>query len=347
MMASLASKLGKKASNNLGAIHYGRVKHWPALTRAIADLIRKDQHFLDEVAPPSEEAEELANAVRTYALAEPDWPLAEDTVKSILDYCRQRPCLSGHTSENAADANIPRYLGSGAESFPFASYSASDTLACPALLELVTHPFLLQTGRALIGATPTLSLLQLWWTFPNENYAVGEGYSPAFWHRDLNDFGMFWVYLNLTDVAGGGGQHEILRGTHRWPLVDACMQDADLSKVCTKDDGSPLTTADFFDRYGYQLPDSCIDQVLGHLKHSLKGRAGKTFFSDGLAFHRVVPPKPGHARLMFAARYSLNPYVGRNTPTYQYRPPGSLFSHRFDPTSEARYVTRHLLNWDC
>src|SRR3989442_12227115 len=97
-----------------------------------------------------------------------------------------------------------------------------------------------------LGCTPTLSTLQAWWDFAEHrtNEVAGSGgalnaYAPQRYHRDLNDFRMFWVYVYLTDVDETCGPHEVLKGSGDYNKIERRLRAS----------GSPLQADDFFYQY--------------------------------------------------------------------------------------------------
>lgn len=321
---------------------YGRVMHWPALTAAISRRLRK--HVGEpslETQPP--EVASASNILARDACIEFDQPgLSSEKVSEILDYLLRKPCYNGHIATDARDKDKPRYFGYGAEDYSFASYSDEDIFQCPHLLELATDPFLLSLAETHLGVTPTMSACQLWWTLPKGDYKTGSSYAPTNWHRDLNDFGMFWIYVYLTDVNEVSAPHQILCGTHQWSIVRNSM------KRLEKDNQDPriasLKIEELFDQFGYQHHQDLFEILFGDRMKTITGEAGKLFLSDGLAFHRAGVSTSHSPRLIFAARYSLCPIVGATDE----RPkiPATSLNGRIDDSPKMRYATRKIFNWD-
>jgi hypothetical protein len=74
------------------------------------------------------------------------------------------------------------------------------------------------------------------------------------------------------------------------------------------------------------------------------GKAGTALFSNGFNFHRIKYPLK-HRRLMFAARFSINPSINEGPNRDGDPMPGDIFASRISDTPAMRYITRKLIDW--
>jgi hypothetical protein len=105
-----------------------------------------------------------------------------------------------------------------------------------------------------------------------------------------------------------------------------------------------LTARDFFYQYGYQIPKEAFETLFSDLEVSYAGNAGTAFFSNGFNFHRIKYPLQ-RTRLMFAARFSINPSINES-PSRDGDPiPYDMISHRIGDTPLMRHVTRKIVDY--
>lgn len=217
-------------------------------------------------------------------------------IRSFLESCK---VFNGHVPE--ASDGIGRDINYE-YTYPYGSYLTSDLVHAPHILEQLLSSKIIVNAEAHLGCPPKLVALQAWWNFPgHENNPVRSSadnaitdFAPKNFHRDLNDFRMFWVYVYLTDVDGESGPHEVIRFS------------GDFNKVKQRGDKkiSNFDPQSFFYQYGYQIPRNQIELVFENEIKTFVGPAGTTFFSNGFNFHRIYYPlrKP---RLMMAARFAI------------------------------------------
>lgn len=265
--------------------------------------------------------------------------LSEQQVLETVAYFRTCPVYNGHVPEASAD-RVGRYLGKGAEEYPFGSYSTGDVAAAPHLIESVLSPEILSLAEAHLGCAPTLVALQAWWNFSeHRDNGVRDvtgsttSYAPQNYHRDLNDFRMFWIYMYLTDVDEHCGPHQVL------------ALSGDFAEIQRR--GESLQDFDpqgLFYQYGYQIPYQTMGEIFGDTEQTFVGKAGSTFLSNGFNFHRIHYPlkKP---RLMFAARFSVHPSRHDRNKLVDGIISGESVAGRLKQSSLLRYVTRQIIDW--
>ncbi|HUR55722.1 MAG TPA: phytanoyl-CoA dioxygenase family protein, partial [Gemmataceae bacterium] len=161
-------------------------------------------------------ARRAAEELRREGVVRLGTPFSPDQVRDIQKFFRQRPIFNGHVPMSARHRTMRRYVNHTAENYPIGCYSGQDIALAPHLLEFALSPRILDTAAAYFGCAPRLSWLQSWWNF------AGPGDYPHrqnFFHRDTNDFGMFWVYIYLTDVGPGNGPHRLIRRSADFAVV--------------------------------------------------------------------------------------------------------------------------------
>ncbi|SNS82097.1 hypothetical protein SAMN06265795_10748 [Noviherbaspirillum humi] len=164
-----------------------------------------------------------------------------------------------------------------------ADYAIADVVDCPHILALANSPELANLAAAYIGCKPTLSALGLRWSFPGQA-ACDELQT---FHRDVDDWRFFKVFVYLTDVDVGAGPHVYVSHTHITPasMRLELLSDGDVSR---------------------QFADRKV--------HTITGESGFGFAVDTYGIHKGMPPTDT-PRLMLTIQYSLLPNY-----LYKYRP---------------------------
>jgi hypothetical protein len=321
---------------------YGRLEHLQSIGSCAAALLTKKLALLNITPPVNPEINVSSLA------AEGSFPidglLNEREISEILNWFKNRPCFNGHTPDAAHD-RVQRYVGLGANEHVFGSYTTLDVVAAPHLLETMLSDKVLSCAAQHLGCVPTLSNFQAWWNFPNhqENNVPGNGV-PCFYHRDLNDLRMFWVYMYLTDVDEESGPHMIIRQSSDIAMITQRLQRIIKDFPALRPELAALTARDFFYQYGYQIPKEAFETLFSDLEVSYAGNAGTAFFSNGFNFHRIKYPLQ-RTRLMFAARFSINPSINES-PSRDGDPiPYDMISHRIGDTPLMRHVTRKIVDY--
>jgi hypothetical protein len=312
---------------------YGRLQHLQTAGRFVAELLHRTFQLARQQKRDVRQLDSDGGVVVTPLLTQAQAAAARG-------FLLKRPVYNGHVPEATQD-RIGRYVGHTAEQFPFGSHSLSDIVAAPHLIEAALSDDMIAMAAAHLGCTPILSSLQVWWNFSEhranpvaEAGASLTDNSPRHYHRDLNDFRMFWVYLYLTDVDDDCGPHQILKGSGSYRNIERRLRSS----------AAEFNVGQFFYQYGYQIPDGVLDELFPDAVTTFSGAAGATLLSNGFNFHRIRYPlvKP---RLMFAARFSLYqaPFTGD---TRDGDPiPFSFIADRVATTSTMRHVTQNLFDW--
>jgi hypothetical protein len=156
-----------------------------------------------------------------------------------------------------------------------AAYSLEAVLDCPGMIEALNTPHVLRIGSRFLGCKPTLSSVGVRWSFPR---AADKARSQEY-HRDLDDWRFFKLFVYLTDVDADTGPHSYVLGSHKTAFG-----------VTAKAYGEQ----DLLRRYGAES----VTRVLG--------ARGTTFVADTLGIHCGLSPVRA-PRLILQVQYSILP----------------------------------------
>ena len=136
--------------------------------------------------------------------------LSEEQLQEIHLFLDQKPVYKGHTIRNSNHLiQGPIDLASCQD--PAVCYTPYDIAHCPHLLEIATHPSILNTIESYFGCPPTLYDFNLLWILGGHG-----SHSTQKYHRDFDDFYQVTLFVYLTDVLDElSGPHNYLLGTHK------------------------------------------------------------------------------------------------------------------------------------
>ncbi len=217
--------------------------------------------------------------------------LQPDDIAATVAAARALPCYDREIAYQGD--GIPRYVGAGAEQRRLGGYRMQDVVELPHLLELALSPTILSVAEAYMNATPTLTMLSAWWSFP----CVSEPQPfPQNFHRDSDDFRFVSLFVYLTDVGLGSGPHQYVRGSH------------DLDRFAETARGlfpTGRNAMSYFDGLN-GIPERNTEYLdtFAPLMATIVGPAGVGFLGDNYGLHRGMPPID-RPRLLFVARYGL------------------------------------------
>jgi hypothetical protein len=283
----------------------------------------------------TDEAAAVAAAIKHEGYHRFDRLLDEQAAEAVRQFLASRPCYNGHTP--SMSDNFARRIGAGAEAFHYGSYSLSDVLRAPYLIELANSPVVTGAAELYLGCVPTLYSLNAWWSFPIPSGPAR--YSQSF-HRDRDDLRFCTLFIFLTDVTEDRGPHVYVRRTHRPELIESRLAELDEAELSVLDqderqllDANTLATME-----GYGT-DRIIEAVFGEQSDVVAGPAGTAILADTFGFHKGILPQVG-SRLMFWARYGT--YANFSPPTQRVN--RSLVGDRLPADERTRYITRALFS---
>jgi phytanoyl-CoA dioxygenase PhyH len=163
-----------------------------------------------------------------------------------------------------------------------AYFDAELVVQTPHIFEIVNNPVVLGAVARVLGATPTISYMAVWWSLPAGD---GTAQQAENFHRDFDDWRFVKYIVYLTDVDEDSGPHIFIPGSHKQNKL------------------LPIR------RYTAEEIAGAFGQ--GNEKLFV-GPAGTSFLENTYGFHRGLPAK-SKPRLALAATYSLRviPYGPR------------------------------------
>jgi hypothetical protein len=156
-----------------------------------------------------------------------------------------------------------------------ATYQLGDVLRCPHVLSAINHPDVLRIARAYLGCRPTISSVGIHLTIP----AVGEAVGVQRFHRDVDEWKFFKLFVYLSDVDEESGPHEFVEGSQR---------------SCGSIISAPYNEDEVERSYGR-------DKMI-----KILGPKGTTFIADTWGIHRGNIPI-SRPRLILQVQYSILP----------------------------------------
>jgi len=289
-----------------------------------------------------DEAKVIAETLRREGLYRLGSFLTPMQVDEVVDYYRRIPCLPGHVP-NASPNRTLRYVGDGADQYFSGCYRISEIANAPHLLNTALNPFLLDISAHYLGCIPTLTWLQTWWSFPNPKI-TNVGSAATRFHRDQNDYRMFWIYMYLTDTTLDNGAHFIIRRSDDAKALSEELAYAEEHHPHLREIIAEWPAEKMLQTNGYNIPDNIKEEGLKRLIEPIMGTKGEIFLSTGINFHKILPATKGR-RLLFAARYQLHggPEIGMLDDMEQV--PGWMVPQEIKADDQLKYMTRCIIKW--
>ena len=194
----------------------------------------------------------------------------EDQVATLRRYFENIPCLDpyrAHLGSFTFDAPASPETNMG-------YYDAAQILAAPGALDLFNDPIVLETAELYLGCKPLIDNIGAWWSYPGRPAAKG----TQRYHRDLDSFAGFKLFIYLTDVDTDAGPHVFMKGSHLSALLPT-------GRACS---------------------DEAVHANFGADNEiAITGTAGSRFIADTFGFHKGLLPGQGR-RLLLTAQYNVN-----------------------------------------
>lgn len=201
--------------------------------------------------------------------------ISKSDLQSCLAQLSLKPLTDWYSGKQVAGINskIPK-------EFNKLNHALEDVLSCSPLVKLANHPFILDLVSQYLGAKPTISSYQAWWTL-GEHYQPGSAHYDDVYHRDVDDLRFIKLFVYLTDTTIASGAHCFVKGSH---LCDTLARRGKISDedVVGNFDPSLITT--------------------------IAGYAGTAFLEDTWGIHRPLLATRGR-RMIFSVIYSLTPWL--------------------------------------
>lgn len=199
-----------------------------------------------------------------------EYNLQESTLEKIISFSKTINCYDPYR-KNLGAIN----LNSVPEDTHIAHFGKEDLVKSKEIMDIANDSGLLKIVENFLGATPTISNINMWWSFGNRK----EAEEAQLFHRDVDDFKFCKFFIYLTDVTETTGPHIYVKKT---------AQSIKLRKVR---------------RYS----DDEIEIAFG--KESVLtfvAKKGTCFIVDTYGFHKGKLPNDGN-RLLLQIQYSLLP----------------------------------------
>jgi len=199
-----------------------------------------------------------------------DHKLSAEKIASIVNYSERIKCYDSYRSESEPidHRNAPKETH-------VANYRREDLVKFNMILEIANDPGLLKIVQDFLGAKPTISNINMWWSFGGREQAE----HAQLFHRDLDDWRFCKLFIYLTDVNEESGPHVYVRKTSKSPLFRKIRRYAD---------------SEIENTFGK-------DNILRFLAPK-----GTAFIVDTYGFHKGLLPKSNN-RLLLQIQYSLHP----------------------------------------
>ncbi len=219
---------------------------------------------------PSTAARDWAALLRRDGIVPSLPPVPVELVAEIRDYFEAIPCRDPYR----AHLGPFRFDAPPSPETNMGYYDAGQILRAPHVLGLFNDPVILETAELYLGCKPLLDNCGAWWSYPGRPTAKG----TQRFHRDLDAFAGFKLFVYLTDVEAADGPHVFVRGTHENPQLPT-------GRACS---------------------DELVHAAFGRENEiAVTGKAGSRFIADTFGFHKGLLPSRGR-RLLLSAQYNVN-----------------------------------------
>ena len=196
--------------------------------------------------------------------------LNSEIIKQIIDYSRNLSLFDPFHKELGEfnDQNIPAATH-------VANFHRKDLVGCPEILEIANDPGILRVVQDFLGAIPTISNINMWWSKAGKVQAK----DAQLFHRDVDDIKFCKLFIYLTDVGKFDGPHTYIKGS---------SSTNKLTKIRRYQD------SEIIDVFGKE-------NIINFVRPK-----GSCFIVDTYGFHKGTLPLEND-RLLLQVQYSLNP----------------------------------------
>lgn len=165
-----------------------------------------------------------------------------------------------------------------------AHYKRDDMVKNKTIIEIANDNSILKIVQNVLGARPTISNINCWWSFAGKSKAE----HAQLFHRDVDDFKFIKLFIYLTDVTSADGPHIYVAGSNN------------------------VNKATKIKRYS----DDEITGIFGAKNIiSFEEPRGSLFLVDTFGVHKGMLPQKND-RLLLQIQYSLLPlYVEKYNPS--------------------------------
>lgn len=214
--------------------------------------------------------------------------LSESEITELFERIKNLKCFDPYRGD-LGEFNIEEVNSS----VHVANYKRNDLVKIKEILEIANNTNVLQAVKSFLGATPTISNINMWWSL-SEKEAAEEA---QLFHRDVDDFKFCKLFIYMTDVAMENGPHVYVEGSSR---------SEKLRKIRRYDDK--------------EIKAAFGDNAIKYFT----APKGSAFMVDTYGFHKGLLPQKGK-RLLLQVQYSLS---GIGIEQYS---PVNIGTHPYDP----------------
>jgi hypothetical protein len=201
-----------------------------------------------------------------------DYKLNEDVVNEITSFLNSLSCHDPyrHSYGYFKVEAVPQDTHT-------AHYRREDIVKSPTIMRLANDPEILKIAEQFLGATPTISNVNAWWSFGDKDRPE----EAQNFHRDVDDYKFCKLFIYLTDVTSDSGPHVYVSKTHDSKKLRAIRRytDDEIIQTFGKENIVELTRP-----------------------------KGSCFLVNTYGFHKGLLPRKGR-RLLLQVQYSLNPIL--------------------------------------
>lgn len=197
-----------------------------------------------------------------------DYSLDPLAVDAIVKYSETIKCYDPYGDPEAAVDPLH-----APEKTHLAHFKRKDLVNFKPILDIANDPRLLKAVQDFLGAKPTISNINMWWSF---GYRKQAEHAQLF-HRDFDDWRFCKLFVYLTDVSEKSGPHVYVKGSSKSPKLRKIRRysDKEVETVFGKENVlefvAPKGSAFVVDTYGFHkglLPES-HDRLLLQVQYSL------------------------------------------------------------------------------
>lgn len=197
-----------------------------------------------------------------------DHKLCESVINDIISYSERIKCYDSYGS-----AHVPIDPHKAPIETHVAHYNREDLVKFKPIMDLANDSRILQVVQDFLGAKPTISNINMWWSFGGKKQAE----HAQLFHRDMDDWRFCKLFIYLTDVSQKSGPHIYVKSSSASPKLRKIRRyvDSEVQSAFGKENiitfTAPKGTAFIVDTYGFHkglLPES-ENRLLLQVQYSL------------------------------------------------------------------------------
>ena len=197
-----------------------------------------------------------------------DLKLSSEIVNTLVSYSEKINCYDDYNNPTK-----PVDVKNEPKETHVASYRREDLVQLKQIMDIANDPSVLQVVQEFLGATPTISNVNMWWSFGGKEQAE----HAQLFHRDKDDWKFCKLFVYLTDVNDKSGPHIYVKHSSASTKLRKLRRYADtevenaFGKENVKTFTAPKGTAFIVDTYGFHkglLPES-ENRLILQIQYSL------------------------------------------------------------------------------